>query len=534
MRYSLRWKLLGSFMLLIIVLLGSMLVGVSLLVKEHTRQARQQELQNKGAELAATVGAFYAQQGNFTGLDSVLTDADSYLGARVWLVNGEGQLVNASDTESGQGFGRGRMGMGRQQANDSNRQTGMGMGMHGKNHNTMHNSQHDVQSDAGQIQSCMTDIQPIVTKVLQQGQNGYELYNNRVYGQQMLLVAVPVTLANGQRVGAVVLQEPYSSLESYMQAIYYYLAGAGVIAVLVALVLVAWLTRRIVHPLTAMEKVAEAMAGGDYSQQLAVESQDEVGRLSAALNSLAQDLHNYLSGIEKQEKLRRDFVANVSHELRTPLTIIRGYDEALLTGAAEKPEERHEYCLLMQEEIQRLERLIADLLDLSRLQGNTSQKSALEMERLPLTELAEGLVHKLEQQAEQKQLTLKLIKQEPAPYIQGNGDRIMQLLLIFVDNALKYTPAGGSVTVTTTAEGAEAVIKITDTGKGIPEEDLPYVWERFYKVDKAHSRDNSGTGLGMAIAKEIINLHKGKVTLTSIEGQGTTVTLRFPGSLQNK
>lgn len=190
----------------------------------------------------------------------------------------------------------------------------------------------------------------------------------------------------------------------------------------------------------------------------------------------------------------------------------------------------------------------------------------MEMERLPLAELAAGLVHKLKRQAQQKQIQLTLIKKAPAPFIKGNGDRIMQLLLIFVDNALKYTPAGGKVTLITFLEkeivtdngaagegnkspeaagessdkfraagmnqeaisGPAAVIQIADTGKGIPAEDLPYVWERFYKVDKSHSRDDSGTGLGLAIAREILALHQAQVRLDSRVGQGTTVTIRFP------
>ena len=530
MKNSLRWKLLGSFMLIIILLLGSVLFGVSLIVKDHARLTRQEQLQTKGTELAKTLKLLYEEQGNFSGLDNILDDADSYLGARVWLVDAKSLVVNVSQAEAGQGFGR--SGMGKKQGQSNSKQSGMGM-MRGMNHTQMHDSIHVSCAEDPSLQSCLPAIQDVVDGALKQGKAGTKIYNNSYYGQQMLLVAIPITLDNGRRVGTVLLQEPYSSIDSYMHNVYYYLAAAGLAAVLIALILVYWLTRKIVHPLTAMEKVATEMAQGNYEQNLSVDSTDEVGRLGKALNSLAGDLHKYISNIEQQEKLRRDFVANVSHELRTPLTIIRGYDEALLTGAAENSQERQEYCTLMQEEILRLERLIADLLDLSRLQGAGAGKAPLEKEKLPLADLAEGLWHKLKQQAAKKNITLHLEKENPSPIIWGNGDRIMQLLLIFVDNALKYTPAGGSVTLTTATEGQEAVVSITDTGQGIAKEDLPYVWERFYKADKAHSRSDKGTGLGLAIAKEILALHEGKVEIASEVGKGTTIKVKFPAAASN-
>ena len=619
MRHSLRLKLLASFMLLIVVVLGSALFGVSLLVKEHAQMTRQQELQAKGTELATTLQLLYAEQGDFSGLDDILADADSYLGARVWVVDLSGQVVNISGVSGEHGFGRGGMGMGpgmgmgagmgqgRMQNGQMRQHKGlMGTksgpirdsernGKQDSKYDNNHDSKQELSSEAkhdseqevhhsnlptgseanGRMQTCLDELQDVLDGALQKGRIGTKIYNNRYYGQQMLMVAVPVSLENGQRVGAVLLHEPYSNINDYMRQVYAYLGLAGLLAVLVALVLVFWLTRRIVHPLTAMQQAATAMAKGDYEQKVPVDSDDEVGRLGLALNSLAGDLNDYIARINQQEKLRRDFAANVSHELRTPLTIIRGYDEALLAGAAENETERREYCELLHEETLRLERLISDLLDLSRLQGHTSQKAPMEMERLPLAELAAGLVHKLKRQAQQKEIQLTLLKKDPAPFIKGNGDRIMQLLLIFVDNALKYTPAGGKVTLTTfreegdvtgtgaageisksaaagetnksaaaagelsdkfraagmdqgTISGPVAVIQIVDTGKGIPAEDLPYVWERFYKVDKSHSRDDSGTGLGLAIAREILALHQAQVRLDSQVGRGTTVTIRFP------
>ncbi len=530
MKHSLRLKLFASFMLVIVVVVGGVLAGTWFLLREHTLAARQQDLQVKGTELAGTLGLLYQKQGNFKDLDAILADADSYLDARVWVVNQDRQIVNISGTGLA-GFGRGWM---------QGLQHGM---MHGSMHGMMGARQGNqypiVQpsdpaasfgmgcvADPALLQNSISDMSDVVEQALVQGKNGSKVLRNRYYGEKMLVVAIPVTLAGGSTVGAVLLQEPLSTIDSSLRQVQIYVGAAGLAAVLVALLLVYWLTRRIVRPLTEMQQVASAMAQGDYSRRVVVTGSDEVGRLSLALNSLAGDLDTYMQRVNQLEKLRRDFAANVSHELRTPLTIIRGYVEALLTGADTTQAEQREYCLLIQEETQRLEHLVGDLLDLSRLQG--TKPANFELERLPLNEIAASLVHKLQQQAQLRKVNLHLQAGVPAPYVKGNGNRLLQLLLIFLDNALKYTPAGGSVVLTTAVQEGVARIQIADTGRGIPAADLPYVWERFYKVDKAHSRNDSGTGLGLAIAREIIILHKARVELASAEGKGTTVTLTFP------
>jgi signal transduction histidine kinase len=240
---------------------------------------------------------------------------------------------------------------------------------------------------------------------------------------------------------------------------------------------------------------------------------------------LAQDLAKYIAELEKMENLRRDFVANASHELRTPLTIIRGYTEALLDGTIDTPAQVQKYHSLMRDESVRLERLIKDLLDLSRLQSDRSEPA---QDQIPLASIVDSVVSIMHRQAEQKQIKLVSETKQSVPAIRGNGDRLTQLVFILLDNAVKYTPTGGTVTASVLQEHNAIVLKFADTGTGIPAEDLPYIWERFYKVDKSHCRDDSGTGLGLAIAKQIIELHQAEVTVTSQIDQGTTVTVRFP------
>lgn len=500
MRHSLQAKLLVSFMLVIVILLGGALWGVSVVVKDHAIASRQENLQDKGIELAATLKNTYLQQGNFQNVDTLLADADSFLGARIWVVDYSHTVACMSG--------------------------GMGPGhsMHmGNNHMGMRQSAN--QMGAARPGAMSPAVDKILEPAFQQGTIQTQTINHPYYGESMQVVAVPVKLDDGTIPAVVMLMGPMSAISSYMKQIYIYLFIAGIVAIIAALLIVVWLSRKLVKPLKEMQETADAMAKGNYKSQVAVTSDDEVGHLGESLNSLARDLDKYMTELATMEKLRRDFTANVSHELRTPLTIIRGYDEALLEGAAEDSETREKYCRLIHDETLRLERLIHELLDLSRLQ---SSKEATDTERIPLAELAEGVLTKFRQLAGLKDVTLSLATPGQQPVMLGNGDRITQLVMIFLDNAIKYTQPGGTVSVRVVSEDDKAVMTVSDTGKGIPEADLPYIWERFYKVDKSHRRDDSGTGLGLSIARQIIDLHQGTVAVASTEGQGTTFTLRFP------
>ncbi|MBP2625888.1 MAG: integral rane sensor signal transduction histidine kinase [Firmicutes bacterium] len=504
MRHSLQLKLLFSFMLVITILIGSVLFGVSILVKEQTLAAKQQELIAKGTDLAGTLQSFHAETGDFADLDLLLANAASYLDSRIWVLDASRRVVNMSGMGMGKGMGRGpgwRMNSGSSPGNFGQ----MGVGL--------------------QSQGGMNTIINELDSVFIDGKTWTKTFNNPYYGEKMLVVAIPITLANGKIGGAVLLHAPVADIDAFMQHIYYYIGGAGILAILIALLIVSRLTRDVVRPLKAMQQTAETMALGDYSALIKVETSDEVGRLGLALNSLARDLAQYIAQLENAEKLRRDFVANVSHELRTPLTIIRGYTEALLDGTVDSPDQTLKYHRQMRDESERLERLIKELLDLSRLQSGRTEPA---QDPIPLTAIANSVVNMMNQQAQQKQITLTANTSQHVPDIHGNGDRLTQLVFILLDNAIKYTPSGGTVTVNILQDIKVVILKVTDTGIGIPAEDLPYIWERFYKVDKSHCRADDGTGLGLAIAKQIIDLHQAEAVITSELRLGTTFTIRFP------
>ncbi|QNB48164.1 HAMP domain-containing protein [Thermanaerosceptrum fracticalcis] len=245
----------------------------------------------------------------------------------------------------------------------------------------------------------------------------------------------------------------------------------------------------------------------------------ENGNLLGAVGIL-QDI----SEMEKVEQLRRDFIANVSHELRAPVTVIRGYTDCLLDGVTDHPP-NHYYSIIKNETL-RLERLIKDLMDLSLLE---SGKVELHLEEVNLSELIYETVNKFQQRAKTKGIHLfTTVRPHQNIIVYCDADRIEQLLIILLDNAIKYTPSGGAVEVDLRDEKEKVFLSIKDTGIGIPEEDLPFIWERFYKVDKSRNRQNqNGTGLGLSIAKQIADLHHAEMTVESKLHEGSTFTLEI-------
>lgn len=234
--------------------------------------------------------------------------------------------------------------------------------------------------------------------------------------------------------------------------------------------------------------------------------------------SLVQDI----SESERLEQLRKDFVANVSHEFRTPLTVISGSLEALLDGTIDKKEDVERYHLRMFSETRSLERLVGDLLELSRLQ---SGKISMNKEKVHIPSLLSDIIKSLQTLANKKEIVIECDVPKDVPPVLGDYDRLRQLFVIFIDNAIKYSPVKTVVTVRINLENTLEVF-IEDQGYGISEKELPYVWDRFYKADK--SRKSSGTGLGLAIAKHLVQLNRGTVSLQSIVGKGTTVIICLP------
>lgn len=227
----------------------------------------------------------------------------------------------------------------------------------------------------------------------------------------------------------------------------------------------------------------------------------------------------------KLDKLRKDFIANVSHELRTPISMLQGYSEAIVDDVAETEEEKKEMAKVIYDESLRMGRLVNELLDLARMESGHIQ---LTIEEVNLDSFINRIIRKFQGIAKDNEINISANISEEVTHFSFDPDRIEQVLTNLIDNAIRHTPKGGYVELTVIRDEKGIHMEVKDSGSGIPEEDLPFVFERFYKADKARTRGRSGTGLGLAIAKNIIDAHHGHISVQSKLGQGTTFSFSLP------
>lgn len=231
-----------------------------------------------------------------------------------------------------------------------------------------------------------------------------------------------------------------------------------------------------------------------------------------------------ITELKRLEVMRKDFVANVSHELRTPITSITGFAETLLDGGIEDPDAAKEFLSIIHKESKRMQLLIEDLLTLSKLEDENFQ---LVLNKITLSDLLQEVIPPLKIRAEKKGLALTVQAEEDLNF-KADQERIKQIFINLIDNAIHYTPDGGKIDVEVFSTSKYVHLKVSDTGIGITEKELPRIFERFYRVDRARSRNTGGTGLGLAIVKHIVEVHKGNIDIESEVGKGTTVHVYLP------
>ncbi len=281
--------------------------------------------------------------------------------------------------------------------------------------------------------------------------------------------------------------------------------------------LIGWfLAAKAMRPVDEITTAAHRIGvAADVSGRVPVPGQrDEIGRLALTFNEM-------LDRLQQAFTTQRHFLADASHELRSPLTAIRANVETLRRGAETDPAEQDETLRIVEREVDRMGRLVDDLLSLARADAG----QAPERSRFALDSLFLEVYHQQRPLAGRVRLTLGEF--EPVE-IDGDQDRLKQLLLNLIDNALRYTPAGGAVTLDLVHGAQEAIIRVRDTGPGIPAEHLPHIFERFYRIDSARARQTGGTGLGLAISREIVEAHGGRIEVESTIGAGSTFTVVLP------
>jgi signal transduction histidine kinase len=303
----------------------------------------------------------------------------------------------------------------------------------------------------------------------------------------------------------------------FLSAFWWQFLVAGALAGAIALVLARWFARGMTQPLRDMAAAARRMEVGDYSVRVTTRSRDEVGQLAHAFNRMSGEL-------ESLERTRRDLVANVSHELKTPIAAIRAHLENLLDGV-EQPDPRTLEVMLAQSE--RLGRLVEQLLDLSRLE---SGEVPLQRGPVQVGPLASRVISEISVSRAASDVALRADVAEDVPPLDADPERVHQVLFNLVDNAVRFTPPGGEVVIAARPLGEAVEVSVRDTGVGIADEHLPRLFERFYRVDASRSREDGGTGIGLAIARSVVEAHGGHIHAESEPGRGSVFTFDIPAS----
>jgi signal transduction histidine kinase len=338
--------------------------------------------------------------------------------------------------------------------------------------------------------------------------------------RRVLYAAAPIPAADGSVVGIAYLAMPLPTGGLPVSAMLQF-AGAILAAILLAGAAGAMLARRISKPLARLAKAAEAVSGGDLDTAVSAESD------IAELHSLAEGFNSMTASLRQSNQAKTAFLADVTHELRTPLTVIKGTIETLQDGALDDAEGRDHLLTSMERETDRLIRLVNELLVLTRADAGALR---LKIQPLDLAELARARCERLASLAGRRGITLRVIGSDAESRLPlaGDADRLAQVLDNLLDNAIRFAPDGSDITVRLERAGEQVSCSVHDEGPGISAEHLPFIFERFYRVDAARSRASGGAGLGLAIARSLITAQGGHISAQSAVGQGTCITLSLP------
>jgi len=363
--------------------------------------------------------------------------------------------------------------------------------------------------------------------------------------------------------GAMIFIRPLSAVarQSTLEAARFMLR-AGLLATTVALLLSYVLASNITDPLRRMSQVARSISKGDFRQRVDIRSNDELGDLAQAMNSMSREISVLVDNLTREkEKLkalaeeRQNMMSDISHDLRTPITSIRGFVEALQDGVIKDPEEQRRTLEIIHDESERLSRLVEDLFYLARLEAG---EIPVEMAPVDFADVVRASMNSVRPQSLEKNIDLRFSANEAAAsgkaMVLGSADRLTRAVLNLLDNAIKYSPEAGIVEVSLNVTGRNSVkadgtqdpthinaqarareagsgyvtLSVSDQGPGIPEEAIPHIFQRFYRADKSRARIKSSAGLGLSIAKFIVDGHGGSLSVESETGRGTTMRMELP------
>ncbi len=367
---------------------------------------------------------------------------------------------------------------------------------------------------------------PEVTAALE-GQDGQSMRYSATAQMEMLYNALPLRL-DDTHIAIVRTSMPMVTLLHSPRLFALTLAVAGVL-ILALTAIFAWIaTRRIAQPLGVIQDGAQRFSRGDLSYRLPRIGSRECQTIVHSLNQMATEIESRLQTIRKLEQMRREFVGNVSHELMTPITAIIGFVETLRDGALDDPDRAQDFLRIIGRHAKRLRAIVGDLLSLSRIEQD-EESNDIRLESIVLGDIITSAIEICRPKADDQQMTL-LTEIDPSIEIMANAILTEQAIVNLVDNAIKYSDANDRVWIRARREDNEVLIEIEDEGIGIPSDQIPRLFERFYRVEKARSRRQGGTGLGLAIVKHIIHSMGGSIAVASTPGVGSTFTLHLKPS----
>lgn len=348
----------------------------------------------------------------------------------------------------------------------------------------------------------------LVTTVLGgQAQSSVSKLDGR-FVQNMLAIGVPFHNPDKTSGGGVFLLVPFASLRSAYLDIYWMVWFTTFCSFLLGGVLTAYLSSRITKPLREIGEAAEAIAQGDFRRRVEAASGDEIGKLAGSFNAMAEEL-------SRLDDMRKGFVANVSHELRAPMTSIQGFVQAIMDGAV-PPQDHNKYLGIVLDESKRLSKMVGELLALSQMDAG---QYPLDIQPFELCELIRRVMIKYDVKLEQRKLQLVADFDTDPAFVMADSDKIEQVVGNLLDNAIRFTPENGEIRIRVYCEKDKVYTSVSDSGAGISQEDLPYIWDRFYTADKAHT-SGSGTGLGLSIVRSIVEEHGERIIALSPQDQG--------------
>ena len=459
----------------IVLLVGLLLVGVSLqvLVKDFLTDQTVEGLK-KDAKVIAELVQAYTEDLPFSNRDFsiALTVAASVSGADAVICNAEGELVICASDPLGC------------------EHTGLMV-------------------DKAYLQRTFTSGGCVDTGLI-----------NHLYSDMRYVVSMPIQSTSGRNIGIVIVSSPIEQTVQIMARITEIFVFVSILVVLISVIVMVIYFQRQSAPLRAMARAASDFGHGKLTARVKTggNHSEEVVELALAFNTMA-------SSLQKSEYQRQEFVANVSHELKTPMTTISGYVDGILDGTIPPEKSRH-YLQLVSGETKRLSRLVRSLLDISRLQDQHSIPEE-QKTRFDLTECAGQVLISFEQKINSKQLQVEVDMPEHPVFTVASQDQITQVIYNLVDNAVKFCPEGGTLSLSLREGGTKAYVSVANDGETIPPEELPLVFDRFHKIDKSRAINRESWGLGLYIVKTIIGFHGENISVTSRDHK-TTFTFTLP------